>query len=346
MYPSLFDRLAHNLGRRITDYREDPGVSRVLRRAIQEGSHGYIVVRSIEQTAASGALDAGLPVLTDVDDLEVGAYRSRMEVPGLPQWKRLVLRHHEQQLVKIMPGILPKISHIWLCSDSDRGLVSHQSISILPNIPHKDPPAKVEEANSANNAIAFFGSMSHRVNLDGLEFFLENCWPRILTRNPQAVLRVYGAGMGEDLKRRWSGMRNVEPLGFVETVDQVYGNCLFTVVPLFEGGGTKIKVLESLAFGRTAVVTPHAQRGFENVLRHEDSLLVAHTADDIVSCCSQLIDDDSLRQRLAERGRHQVIKHFSYNRFQNAVREAFLSIENGRSLGASPSTGALEGDSN
>ena len=46
------------------------------------------------------------------------------------------------------------------------------------------------------------------------------------------------------------------------------------LIPLLDGAGTKIKVLESLGYLRASVVTRHSLAGFESLLRDGDSLLV------------------------------------------------------------------------
>ena len=52
-----------------------------------------------------------------------------------------------------------------------------------------------------------------------------------------------------------AALPNVEVSGFVQDLPPVYERAAFTVAPIYWGGGTKIKVLESLAYGRTCVAS-------------------------------------------------------------------------------------------
>ena len=72
--------------------------------------------------------------------------------------------------------------------------------------------------------------------------------------------------------------------------------------PIFEGGGTKIKVLESLAHGRTIVVARHSIRGYERELVDNESLLIADDEPQLAEACIRLFREDSLRHRLAATG--------------------------------------------
>jgi len=102
------------------------------------------------------------------------------------------------------------------------------------------------------------------------------------------------------------------------------------VAPLREGGGTKIKVLESLKLGRTCVVTPHAQRGYGQVLRDGQSLLVGETDEELAAACVRLIEQPELRDRLAATGQEVVRERYSWNGFSRSVRDAITRVVDGR----------------
>src|SRR5690606_21015222 len=122
-----------------------------------------------------------------------------------------------------------------------------------------------------SQVILTVSAMRFRVNEEAVDRFVQKIWPRIRAAAPQARFRIVGSQMTEAHRARWGAHAGVEVIGFVERLADAYGACALTVAPIFEGGGTKIKVLESLLYGRTCVVAPHAQRGYEHVLRHGES---------------------------------------------------------------------------
>jgi glycosyltransferase involved in cell wall biosynthesis len=110
-------------------------------------------------------------------------------------------------------------------------------------------------------------------------------------------------------------------LGFVDDLAAVYKASWFTLVPLWSGAGTNIKVLESLSFGRTCVATVTGHRGYEDCLRAGDSLLVAGNPEDLAENCIRLCNDQAQRGALAKRGREVVQREFSYEKFASVVHQ-------------------------
>jgi len=170
------------------------------------------------------------------------------------------------------------------------------------------------------------GSWTHRFNVNGIEWFLERVWPRILAKHADTRFRIVGSGMTAAMSRAWGVVKGVEPVGFVDNLAQVYRDCMFTVAPLFEGGGTKIKVLESLRYGRTTVVTSHAQRGYESTLRHDKALLVADDEQAMADACVALLQNPCRRQALADEGERVVSKRFGFERFSAVVQETLERV--------------------
>jgi glycosyltransferase involved in cell wall biosynthesis len=167
--------------------------------------------------------------------------------------------------------------------------------------------------------ILFVGSLAYRVNERAIDRFLQRVWPLVLGEEPGAAFRIVGSGLSNRQRQSWSLVPGVKVVGFVEELRREYADAAFTVVPIFEGSGTKIKVLESLLFGRTCVATRHALRGFEEVLLHQQALWVADTDEELARGCVVCLRGTQLRNRLAARGRAEVVKHFSFERFQNIV---------------------------
>ena len=52
----------------------------------------------------------------------------------------------------------------------------------------------------------------------------------------------------------------METLGFVEDLRDAYAGARCAVVPLLQGGGTPLKLIEALAYGLPVIATPRAAR--------------------------------------------------------------------------------------
>ena len=101
----------------------------------------------------------------------------------------------------------------------------------------------------------FFGHFGYEANRRGVERFLAEGWPRVRHLRPSARLAIAGGGMDEALRLRLAAVEGVEVLGLVADLPGALAAARAVVVPIWEGGGTRLKVLEALAAGRAVVAT-------------------------------------------------------------------------------------------
>ena len=93
----------------------------------------------------------------------------------------------------------------------------------------------------------------------GLRFLLEQVFPRVWAELPDARLALVGGGL-ESRTERGPACRG---LGFVEDLAGAYAHASCVVVPLLQGGGTPLKLIEALAYGLPVIATPRAAAGLD-----------------------------------------------------------------------------------
>jgi glycosyltransferase involved in cell wall biosynthesis len=94
-----------------------------------------------------------------------------------------------------------------------------------------------------------------------------------------------------------------------------------SVVPISAGAGTKIKVLESLRFGRPVVLTRHSLRGYEGVLEPGRDVMVADDPAAMADAIVQLLDAPDRRESMAQSGQALVAENFGFERFASVVAD-------------------------
>ncbi|MBE9062329.1 glycosyltransferase family 4 protein [cf. Phormidesmis sp. LEGE 11477] len=320
--PGRVDAIAIRLGAKKFMYEPDKNVQQLLEKLQSTTNYDLVVGRYLRPTVRSGALcSKKVPVVLDVDDRDDVVYKSRLNLPGLNPIQRFFFQSYFRQTQAVTTDLLPRFDHVWLTSEADVQEVVHPSKSILPNIPYTlngSSQAAFEESRDSK-VVLFVGSYAHRVNAEGVERFVLNCWPKINAAVKDATLRIVGSGNWQAVKDKFDQVPNVETVGFVEDLAEEYQKSAFTIAPLFEGGGTKIKVLETLFYQRTAVITDHAQYGYDN-LKHKESLWVAATEAELIEGCIHLLSNPDLRAEMAAKGRETVVREYSFERFSNLIR--------------------------
>lgn len=134
--------------------------------------------------------------------------------------------------------------------------------------------------------IVFVGGFTHFPNVDGMEYFLREVWPKILRIIPEIELQVIGQ---PDIRRQMPSLPRIQYLGHVDTITPYLDRCRLTVAPLRFGAGIKGKVIESLSRGVPVVSTPI---GAEGIKQPENAgIAVAHSAEEMASLCARLYND-------------------------------------------------------
>jgi hypothetical protein len=319
----LADRLGVHIGGMGLWYRPQADVVGWLTNRLQECRYDLIVGRYLRSLASSGALDYR-PVVLDLDDFDCGTQGNRLQQPGLSTLQRYSAWRQARQIEKAVGGLLGKCDHLWVAGREDQELLNSYPTSILPNIPFElDGATSVPPClpRPESRSMLIVGSLLHTVNVRAIDRFLRIAWLRIFKSEPQSEFRIVGYGMTDTQRDRWGAVPGVTPVGCVEDLRTEYDRCAFTVVPVFEGGGTKIKVLESLQYGRTVVAASHSCRGYGDTLRHGEALWEAPDEEAIVEGCIRLLGEPGLREKMADAGCRLVRRHYSYERFQRVVRE-------------------------
>jgi glycosyltransferase involved in cell wall biosynthesis len=321
--PSMASRLGVHLGGMKLSYQPQHDIAHWLARRMGERPYDLIVGRYLRVLASSGAL-AYRPIVLDLDDYDCATQRSRLQQPGLSIASRFAVKRQVRQVENVVPKLLRQCDHLWIASRADQPLLRAFPTSILPNIPFEDEGAERAPRcapRPESKSVLMVGSLRHTVNVTATEQFVRAVWPRVHARVPGSQFRIVGYGMTDDQKRRWGAVSGVVPVGFVDDLTEEYDRSAFTVAPIFEGGGTKIKVLESLRYGRTVLATAHAHRGYESVLRHGEELWVAPDEEALAEGCVRLLTDPDLRGRMAQAGADAVARHYSYESFAEVVGE-------------------------
>lgn len=147
--------------------------------------------------------------------------------------------------------------------------------------------------------VCFVGGYRHPPNEDGIVWFVEKAWPRVLERMPEARLYIAGSNATERVVAL--GARpNVEFVGFVKDIGGFLDRRRISVAPLRYGAGAKGKVALSLAHGLPTVCTPIAAEGMQ--LTDGVNVHVGETADALADHIATLLADDREWERMSEAG--------------------------------------------
>lgn len=158
-------------------------------------------------------------------------------------------------------------------------------------------------------AILFVGSMGYLPNTDGLLWFHEAIWPLIQREMPETHLWVVGNAPPPAVEALAGD--DITVTGRVPEVVPYYGRCPVTVVPLRTGGGTRLKILESMALGRPVVSTTVGAEGIGAI--DGEQLYLADTPELFARRTVELLRAPQRRAAMAAAARTFVEQRFDWD---------------------------------
>ncbi|RID90310.1 glycosyltransferase [Gemmobacter lutimaris] len=183
-------------------------------------------------------------------------------------------------------------------------------------------PATVPE-RQGRKGLSFLGSFRHDPNEEGVLWFTSEVMARLANTRPETVLSIYGSGMNDRIRNLASPQ--IDPVGFIETLDLAYDRHMAFVAPLLSGAGIKGKVLGALAHGIPCVLSPVAAEGIG--LRSGYDCLIANTPAEWESAILRLLDDAGLWNRISTHARELVEDVYSFTKGRKDMRHAFETVD-------------------
>lgn len=110
--------------------------------------------------------------------------------------------------------------------------------------------------------LVFTGAMDYRANVDAVDWFAAEVFPRLRERLPQARFFIVGARPVEAV-RRLAARPGVAVTGSVPDIRPYLAHAALAVAPLRLARGIQNKVLEAMAMGRPLVASPEALDGLD-----------------------------------------------------------------------------------
>ncbi len=163
--------------------------------------------------------------------------------------------------------------------------------------------------NGGSPAVLFIGHMGYAPCVDAARYLVTEILPHIRRSIPDAEVWLVGTDPAEAVTRLQGN--GVHVTGRVSDVRPYYERCAAAVVPLRAGGGTRLKILEAMAFNRPVVSTTIGSEGLEVV--DGEHLLTADDAAGFASQVVRTIRDRPLSARLAANGRQLVVSRYDWD---------------------------------
>ncbi len=170
--------------------------------------------------------------------------------------------------------------------------------------------------------LTFVGPDNHIPNVVGLQWFLDNCWHRILQADSQYHLTIIGKWSADNIATFTSQYKNVSFAGFVDNLKSALQNTIM-IVPITIGSGIRMKILEASSLGVPFISTSVGAEGIP--VESGGHCLIADTPTDFVNAVLRM-KDDNLRQMFIRNANIMVKEHYSLDALRKNRLDFYASL--------------------
>ena len=227
---------------------------------------------------------------------------------------------------------LPEADEVWAAGPADAAALAARhglrSVRVVPNavrVPAAAVPAPGEDR------LLFVGNLTYAPNVEAAFRLVLEVLHRVQRARPGATLDLVGphhVGTFDDLVT----VAGVRCFGYVDDLASVYARADVVVVPLRDGAGTRMKIIEACAYACPVVASSAATAGLEWLV--DAGVRQTDDADATATAVLDVLADPEHAREHARSTHAAVIEHYTPTVVGPVIRSAALGEPDATVLGA------------
>ncbi|MFZ7116057.1 MAG: glycosyltransferase family 4 protein [Bacteroidota bacterium] len=213
------------------------------------------------------------------------------------------LKEYELKTLSEVDGIIPitTVDETIIKSLGFKGAIQSVPLGIEVDDYVRSSPEKSEMV------LYHLGSMDWLPNLEGVEWFMKECWPMVRSSSPDAKLFLAGRDFPQTIID--ANYPAVVCDGLVADAGAYTMNKQIMIVPLLSGSGMRVKIIQGLAAGKTIISTSIGAEGID--VEHEKNILIADTPPEFAAIIKRCLENENWCRQIGENGRKLAIEKYS-----------------------------------
>ena len=231
--------------------------------------------------------------------------------------KRWYLRKLSSRLYEFEKNVLRKIDALVSLTEEETVIFKAMKFDgpfcIAPTCFYIDPD--IPDIKQNQFSIFHIGAMDWLPNCEGLEWFIREAWPKVLTTFPDLKLYIAGNKMPEKFFQLKS--KNINVQGRVADARQFMLEHTLMIVPVFAGSGIRVKIVEGMALGKTIISTSQGAEGLH--YNDMENIIIANTADEISEAIAKCYHSEELVRTIGKNARTLALQYYDMRKVGERV---------------------------
>lgn len=170
------------------------------------------------------------------------------------------------------------------------------------------------------NTIIFVGGLNWFPNMDGMTYFCEKIYP--------CIARQIGSFETIIIGKQQNGFKYsslVKQVGYVDDIRPYIKKAKVYIVPLRVGGGTRLKILDALAMGKSIVSTSIGCEGL--AVEHNKNIMIEDDPEMFASAVVELMKNEQKRINLGINARQLVKAQYDWKLLGEMMDKIYKNCE-------------------
>jgi glycosyltransferase involved in cell wall biosynthesis len=277
-------------------------------------------------------------IIYDAHNVEVPLYRTtKGDTRGEGWGIRTLVRNtlHLQRIQASEQTLICQADQVWVCSQQDQDQLHEQygnfQSFVVPNgvdqafyadISHQKSLLSADSETTHN--VIFTGNFAHLPNAQAAEVLIAEIYPALKALYPQTRLLLVGRQATAYMQAAAQQDPHIVVPGEVPDIRPYLAIARTMVVPLTQGSGTRLKILEAFAAQCPVVSTAKGAEGLD--VRDGKQLLIRNGSADLVQGALQLWTHPELALQLTDAAFQLVQSQYSWASVSCKVEQALQEL--------------------
>jgi polysaccharide biosynthesis protein PslH len=274
-------------------------------------------------------------IIFDNHNVEASLWQQRYHaVQGIKS--KLKAKIQLDHLKSIEGDFTKQVSQVWVCSEDDVSLINEFYGQVSPtyvvpngiNVAHYDCVRSSEYSpktglEDISRNVLFLGQLSYSPNTVAAKLLINQIYPQLRELYPDSRLLLVGRSPTQFMLDAAKRSPGIIVTGSVPDVRPYLAAASVMIVPLLQGGGTRLKIVEAFAAGCPVVSTA---KGAEGINATDGEHLLIREVEELVAGVSQIWSDSSLGEKLARSAYKLVQAEYSWEAVSCKVEKAIHNL--------------------
>lgn len=181
----------------------------------------------------------------------------------------------------------------------------------------------LEKRGNGEFVISYIGKMEYSANAEAALWFAYNVFIKLRREIDNISFYIVGKNPPKKVSRLEEVNSSIIVTGTVDSVDEYFEKSDIVVIPLFHGGGVKVKLLEALGHKKLVITTSKGIEG--TIFKNRKELLVAETSEQFENIIKDVISHQESYEIIREQGFNCVKENYTWSAIINNY-ESILRI--------------------